>query len=433
MTTASNMQSISLSLSHKWMERYEKVRNQTLKLVETLTPEDQMVQSMPEASPTKWHIAHTTWFFETFILNPHMRHYIPFDARFTALFNSYYKRLGDHPDRTIRSTFSRPTLDQIFLYRNYVDNDIHNLLDHDASPRILQLLELGLNHEQQHQELIITDIKHAFWTNPLRPGYQSNQIRSVERGALSRTWHCFNEGIYEVGHNMGGFAFDNESPQHFTYIQPFSIASRLITNKEYLAFMADGGYTRPELWLSDAWDHVCTHRLSAPLYWEHAGDEWTQFTCRGTLPLNLSEPVCHVSFYEADAFARWAGARLPTEFEWEVSADSTGISGNFLEDENYHPRPAGTQTGLQQIFGDTWEWTASPYSAYPGYCVPAGIEGEYNGKFMCNQMVLRGGSCITPVSHMRKSYRNYFPPHMRWQFSGIRLAHDGRFHVGADS
>lgn len=433
MTSAPNMHTAPLSLPHRWMEQYEDVRNQTLKLVETLTPDDQMVQSMPEASPTKWHIAHTTWFFETFILTPYLQDYIPFDARFRFLFNSYYKRLGVHPDRTIRGTFSRPTLNQIHEYRTHVDKNVLELFNREASAEILQLLELGLNHEQQHQELIVTDIKHAFWTNPLRPEYHPDQIRVVASAAPSLTWHCFDEGVYEIGHNLRGFAFDNELPLHFTYIKRFSIASRLITNKEYLAFMVDGGYKRPELWLSDAWDHVCANGWTAPLYWEQAGDEWSQFTCRGTLPLNLDEPVCHMSFYEADAFARWARARLPTEFEWEVAANSANISGNFLEDENYHPKPGGTQTGLQQFFGDAWEWTASPYSAYPGYCAPAGIEGEYNSKFMCNQMVLRGGSCITPVSHMRKSYRNYFPPHMRWQFSGIRLVRNGRADDGAAS
>lgn len=427
---------IESSLAHKCVEQYDEVRNQTLKLVETLTPDDQMVQSMADASPTKWHIAHTTWFFEAFILIPHVRDYVSFDARFSFLFNSYYKRLGGHPHRTIRGTLSRPTLDQVRLYRTHVDYHIHELLNRGASAEVLRLLELGMNHEQQHQELIVTDIKHAFWTNPLRPAYQPSQprqIRVVEATAEPPlTWCCFDDGIYEVGHQKEGFAFDNELPRHYTYINPFCIASRLVTNKEYLAFMADDGYRRPELWLSDAWDHLCEHGWIAPLYWEQAGDDWAQFTCRGMQPLNPNEPVCHVSFYEADAFARWAGARLPTEFEWEIAADATKnagrISGNLLESETYHPRllhPAGSQeTELQQIFGDTWEWTASPYSAYPGYCAPAGAEGEYNGKFMCNQMVLRGGSCVTPESHIRKSYRNFFLPQMRWQFSGIRLAHD---------
>ncbi|SEL13730.1 ergothioneine biosynthesis protein EgtB [Nitrosovibrio tenuis] len=440
MPQTSSLLTDPLLLSREWTERYDNVRHQTLKLVETLTPEDQMVQSMPEASPAKWHIAHTTWFFETFILVPHLRGYAPFDARFSFLFNSYYKQLGGHPHRTLRSTFSRPSLDQIRLYRTRVDNAMHELLGRGLSAELLRLLELGLNHEQQHQELIVTDIKHAFWMNPLRPSYQPSQMRAVESGASTiapLTWCRFDEGVYKAGHNkaghtMRGFAFDNELPRHETYIKPFSIASRLVTNQEYLAFVDNGGYRRTELWLSDAWDHVCANGWTAPLYWERAGDTWVQFTCKGVVPLNPAEPVCHVSFYEADAFARWAGARLPTELEWEIAADSVRDSAkktdNLLERENFHPAPtqqmSSGQMSLQQIFGDTWEWTSSPYTAYPGYHTPAGAEGEYNGKFMCNQMVLRGGSCVTPESHIRTTYRNFFPPQMRWQFSGIRLAHD---------
>jgi ergothioneine biosynthesis protein EgtB len=425
-------QHIEFSLSSKWREQYDEIRSRTLKLVETLAPDDQMVQSMPDASPTKWHIAHTTWFFESFVLIPHMGNYASFDDRFSFLFNSYYKQLGGHPHRTIRGTLSRPTLDQVQLYRAHVDRAITELLDRGASADVLKWLELGLNHEQQHQELIVTDIKHAFWVNPLHPSYQANRVRIVEAAAPPLTWCCFGEGVYEVGHDSSSFAFDNELPRHYRYLNPFRIASRLVTNEEYLAFMADGGYSRPELWLSDAWDHICENGWSAPLYWEQAGNDWLQFTCGGMLPLNPSEPVCHVSFYEADAFARWAGARLPTEFEWEIAAGSdrntAGIAANLLESETYHPRQAprvnSRQASLQQIYGDAWEWTSSPYSAYPGYCSPAGAEGEYNGKFMCNQMVLRGGSCVTPHSHIRKSYRNFFPPQKRWQFSGIRLARD---------
>ena len=455
MFQTSSLHTADRSLSLEWIERYDEVRNQTLKLVETLTPEDQMVQSMPEASPAKWHIAHTTWFFETFILAPHMPGYATFDSQFSFLFNSYYKRLGGHPHRAIRGTFSRPSLDRIRLYRAHVDNAMRDLLGRELTGELLRLLELGLNHEQQHQELIVTDIKHAFWMNPLRPafrpdlystsglGYQSGQMRSVELSpptATPLTWRCFDEGIYEVGHDMRGFAFDNESPQHKTCLKSFCMASRLITNQEYMTFIDNGGYRRPELWLSDAWDHVCDNGWAAPLYWEREGESWVQFTCNGMMPLNPLEPVCHISFYEADAFARWAGARLPTEFEWEIAArtirDSAKTSSNLLERENFHPVPArqrrtgqGTgqgqgQASLQQIFGDTWEWTSSPYTAYPGYHPPTGAEGEYNGKFMCNQMVLRGGSCATPVSHIRTTYRNFFPPQMRWQFSGIRLARD---------
>ncbi|WON74433.1 ergothioneine biosynthesis protein EgtB [Nitrosospira sp. Is2] len=425
------------SLSPAWLEQYQQVRNQTTQLVAGLTPEDQMVQSMPDASPSKWHLAHTTWFFETFVLAPHLTKYISYDERFHFLFNSYYKRLGHHPDRATRGTFSRPTLDEVQAYRAYVDDNIRALLGRDASPEVHRLLELGLNHEQQHQELIVTDIKHAFWLNPLRPSYQPAKTEvegttEPPEAALTRSWCCFDGGIHHIGHDDPGFAFDNELPRHAVFIEPFCIASRLVTNREYLAFISDGGYHRPELWLSDAWDHVCRNGWTVPLYWEQAGNEWTQFTCGGTVPLNPAEPVCHISFYEADAFARWAGKRLPTEFEWEIAAGSlknTSAAGaNLLEGRKYHPRPAvhanPPQTGMDQVFGDTWEWTSSPYTAYPGYRPPAGAEGEYNGKFMCNQMVLRGGSCATPRSHIRKSYRNFFPPQTRWQFSGIRLAHD---------
>jgi ergothioneine biosynthesis protein EgtB len=420
-------------LSGKWLDRYCQVRDQTIKLVAGLTPEDQMVQSMPDASPAKWHLAHTTWFFETFVLAPHATDYVPYDERYHFLFNSYYKRLGNHPERATRGMFSRPTLDEVQSYRIHVDSHIRHLLDHSTAPEVFRLLELGLNHEQQHQELIITDIKHAFWLNPLRPSYQPNQPEAVEPSdTQALEWCCFDGGIHHIGHDNSGFAFDNESPRHAALAGSFCIASRLVTNQEYLAFMSDGGYQRPELWLSDAWDHVCSHGWTAPLYWEKTGNGWSQFTCRGTKPLTAAEPVCHTSFYEADAFARWAGMRLPTEVEWEIAAASLqnpgGAGANLLESGAFHPRlPARTSslpTGIQQLFGDAWEWTSSPYTAYPGYCAPAGAEGEYNGKFMCNQMVLRGGSCATPRSHIRKSYRNFFPPQARWQFSGIRLAHD---------
>ena len=396
----------------------------TLKLVASLSPEDQMVQSMPDASPTKWHLAHTTWFFETFILSPHARDYVPFNADYKFLFNSYYKQLGDHPDRDIRGTFSRPRLDEILRYRNHVDQCIQTLFRGHVSDELLQLLELGLNHEQQHQELIVTDIKHAFWTNPLKPKYQQpDRIKRIESVPPPFTWIAFDEGIHEIGHDGVGFAFDNELPRHRMIIKPFRFASRLVTNAEYLEFIDDGGYLRPELWLSDAWNYINAHGWTAPLYWERE-DAWTVFTCQGRLPLALNEPVCHVSFYEADAFARWAGARLATEFEWEVAAGAVQIGGNFIESKTYHPSPARSDINLQQIFGDVWEWTASPYVAYPGYRPAAGAIGEYNGKFMCNQMVLRGGSCATPMTHIRASYRNFFQPLARWQFSGIRLADD---------
>ncbi|WP_413436757.1 ergothioneine biosynthesis protein EgtB [Sulfuriferula sp. GW1] len=423
-TTAAARESLPMQAQYDLLRRYVEVRTQTLKLAEPLSPEDQMVQSMPEASPTKWHLAHTTWFFETFILASHMRDYVPFDASYKFLFNSYYKQLGRHPDRAIRSVFSRPELYEILRYRNHVDSCMQKLFEDEVPAELLQMLELGLNHEQQHQELIVTDIKHAFWTNPLRPNYQPAQIKAFDSLIEPLSWIAFEEDVHEVGHDGYSFAFDNELPRHRTYIKSFRLASRLVTNAEYLEFMDDGGYMRPELWLSDAWDHINANGWTAPLYWEHEDDAWYVFTSRGRLPLNPNEPVCHVSFYEADAYARWAGARLPTEFEWEVAASTVKIRGNLLENEAFHPCPAHADTNLQQIFGDVWEWTASPYVAYPGYRPSAGPVGEYNGKFMCNQMVLRGGSCATPASHLRATYRNFFPPQARWQFSGIRLADD---------
>jgi ergothioneine biosynthesis protein EgtB len=407
------------------LKRYSEVRTSTLKLAEPLNPEDQMVQSMSDASPTKWHLAHTTWFFETFILAPHVPGYVPFDVRYQYLFNSYYKQLGDHPERATRGNFSRPELYEVLRYRNYVDTGIQSLFDREVSNELMQLLELGLNHEQQHQELIVTDIKHAFWSNPLRPSYLPIQIRGVESTALPLSWVDFEGGDFEAGHHTEGFAFDNELPRHRTYLRPFRIASRLVTNAEYLEFMLDGGYLRPELWLSDAWDHLQASGWMAPLYWEQGEDQaWKVFTSRGGSPLHPNEPVCHVSFHEADAYARWAGARLPTETEWEFAAQSVAVQGNFLENGEYHPAPAHPGEGLQQLYGDVWEWTASPYVAYPGYRPTSGAIGEYNGKFMCNKMVLKGGSCVTPASHIRASYRNFFAPEAQWQFSGIRLADD---------
>ena len=423
-TSAAPLESTLMPAHRAMLKRYKEVRTTTLTLAVPLSPEDQMVQSMPDASPTKWHLAHTTWFFETFILSAHVRDYVPFDTRYKFLFNSYYKQLGGHPHRAMRGILSRPGLDEILCYRHYVDTHIQMIFEPEVSSEILQLLELGMNHEQQHQELIITDIKHAFWSHPLRPHYQPGQIKARGSDLPPFSWITFHEDIYETGHDGRGFAFDNELPRHRSYIKPFCFASRLVTNAEYLEFIADHGYSRAELWLSDAWDHINANDWTAPLYWEREGDTWYEFTCRGRAPLNLNEPVCHVSFHEADAFARWAGARLPTEFEWEVAASPVEIRGNLLESEAYHPTPARPDNNLQQVFGDVWEWTASPHIAYPGYRPPSGPIGEYNGKFMCNQMVLRGGSCVTPTSHLRASYRNFFPPQARWQFSGIRLAND---------
>jgi len=406
--------------SESLVPRYREVRALTQQLASPLSAEDQMVQSSTETSPTKWHLAHTTWFFETFLLRPHVPGYRLFDGRFPYLFNSYYKHLGGHPLRTIRGAFSRPSLAEVQDYRLHVDVAMEQFLA-AASVEQLELAELGLQHEQQHQELIVTDIKHAFWMNPLRPAYR--QRSAAESGSAPRlSWIDFPGGKYEIGAAGGSFAFDNEGPRHPVYIPAFRLASRPVTNAEFLEFVADGGYKRPELWLSDGWDHICAAGWRAALYWEEGAEGWQVFTCGGPRALVPAEPVCHVSYYEADAFARWAGARLASEAEWEVAAANAAVAGNFLESERFHVATASSRDGLQQIFGDVWEWTASPYIAYPGYRPPTGVLGEYNGKFMCNQMVLRGGSCATPQSHIRAWYRNFFPPTARWQFMGIRLA-----------
>lgn len=400
-------------------ERFVEIRNTSLRITEKLSPEDQMLQSMPDASPTKWHLSHTTWFFETFILQKFAANYKPFDPRYQYLFNSYYKQLGSHPYRGARGLMSRPSLQQVHAYRDYVERALVTFLE-NAGREALELIELGINHEQQHQELILTDIKHALWSSPLRP--ETVERRDLPSAASELTWKEFDAGIYSVGHDGNGFAFDNEGPRHEVLLQAFRIASRPVTNAEYLEFMADRGYARPELWLSDGWDSVCSQHWDAPLYWERNNDgSYSQFTMNGTKEVNPVEPVCHVSFYEADAYARWRGARLPREEEWEVAAERMPPGGSFLEDYLFQPQ-AARGDGSQQLFGDVWEWTASPYVAYPGFKPAAGLIGEYNGKFMCNQMVLRGGSCATPASHIRASYRNFFPPQARWQFSGIRLA-----------
>ncbi len=402
-------------------QRFLEVREMSLKLARPFSAEDQMLQSMPDASPTKWHLAHTTWFFETFILEPAAPGYTPFDTRFKVLFNSYYKQLGAHPNRGSRGLMSRPSLEEVHVYRARVNDAICALLDQKVlRGELFELVELGLNHEQQHQELILTDIKHALWNSPLRP--QPVHDTNFSSHAAQLTWIAIEGGIHSVGHEGDSFAFDNERPRHDVLLRAFHIASHAVTNAEYMEFIADSGYSRPELWLSDGWDAVRANGWDSPLYWERRGDgSWSHFAGAGMKRIEPSVPVCHVSYYEADAYARWSGARLPTEEEWEVTASRYPSRGTLLEDEVFHPRPAKGD-GFQQAFGDVWEWTASPYIAYPGFIPAGGLLGEYNGKFMCNQLVLRGGSCATPVSHVRASYRNFFPPHARWQFSGIRLA-----------
>jgi ergothioneine biosynthesis protein EgtB len=399
-------------------QRYLEIRRKTLELTQPYSAEDQMLQSMPDASPAKWHLAHTTWFFETFILTPQVPSYKPFDKRFTALFNSYYKQLGSHPYRGSRGLMSRPSLHEVHAYRAHVDEAMLRYLEAGDEPAAA-LIELGLNHEQQHQELILTDIKHALWSMPMRPG-RVNQPRAVTAD-VPLQWIYFEGGIHKIGHSGEGFAFDNEGPRHEVLLRLFRLSSRLVTNSEYLRFMNDGGYRRPELWLSDGWDTVCTQGWRSPLYWEEDNGRWFEFTLGGTRELDPAGPVCHVSYYEADAYARWAGARLPREEEWEIAAAQNPSNGTLLETGNLHPEPA-RGNGMQQVFGDVWEWTSSAYLAYPGFEPAAGAVGEYNGKFMCNQFVLRGASCATPLSHIRATYRNFFPPHARWQFMGIRLA-----------
>jgi ergothioneine biosynthesis protein EgtB len=406
--------------------RFRQVRALTESLCASLAVEDFGVQSMPEASPAKWHLAHTTWFFETFVLADALAGYQPFHPTFRFLFNSYYEAVGERWPKARRGLLSRPTVAEIFHYRQHVDSRVTSLLSHsDAElPRALaDAIVIGLHHEQQHQELLLTDIKHAFASNPMRPVYREAIPRPATATA-PLAWTHHPAGVRAIGHDSGAFAFDNESPAHKTYLNAFVLADRLITNEEYLAFMEDGGYQRPELWLSDGWHARTANNWTSPLYWEQDRNGWHLMTLSGMRQLVGVEPVCHLSFYEADAFARWAGARLPTEAEWEVVAAKAPVAGNLLDSECFHPAAAVAASGGAQFFGDVWEWTNSAYLPYPGYRPTAGALGEYNGKFMCNQMVLRGGSCVTPNDHIRASYRNFFPTETRWQFSGVRLAKD---------
>lgn len=410
-------------------DRYRRVRSFSEKLCETLVPEDYVIQSMPDVSPTKWHLAHTSWFFETFVLGPTVPGYRPFHPDFSYLFNSYYNAVGERHCRPRRGLVSRPTVEETYRYRAYVDQQMLELLEGADAGRLLELapvVTLGLNHEQQHQELMLTDIKHVFTMNPLRPVYRERISPSAKAEAPPLQWVPFPESIYWIGHEGEGFSFDNEGPRHREFLPPFALASRLVTNGEYLAFIEDGGYERPEFWLSAGWSTLQEQGWKAPFYWERHDGRWMMMTLAGMRPVEASEPVCHVSYFEADAYAQWAGARLPTEAEWEVAATGVPLEGNFAESGSYHPLPAPVSTDgeLAQMFGDVWEWTRSAYSPYPGYKPLPGALGEYNGKFMCNQYVLRGGSCATSGSHIRRTYRNFFPPDACWQFSGIRLAND---------
>ena len=406
-------------------EQFQSVRQASMRCCSPLKVEDHSLQAMPDASPAKWHLAHTTWFFETFLLSEHLLGYKPANPAFRTLFNSYYNAVGDRPLRAMRHVLSRPSLEEVHSYRAHVDEAMEQLLlARDFSPDVADLVALGLNHEQQHQELILTDVKYGLAANPLRPAYRERHSTpsDSEGDAPELTWFSFAKGIYPIGFEGDGFCYDNELPRHNVYLEPFRLASRLVTNGEYLEFMHDRGYATATLWLSDGWDTVRANQWIAPLYWEQRDGDWWHFTLEGMQPVNEAEPVCHVSYYEADAFARWAGARLVTEFEWEVASQTVPMEGNFMDSEAMHPRIGPDSVSLSQMFGDVWEWTGSAYLAYPGYQPAAGAVGEYNGKFMTNQMVLRGGSCATPHSHLRRSYRNFFPPHARWQFMGIRLA-----------
>ena len=451
------------------LARFREVRAATLAFTAPLSPEDMMVQSCAEASPVKWHLAHTSWFFETFILTPFCSGYEAFHPDFSWLFNSYYTSLGDMPAKNLRSSFSRPPLDAILAYRRHVDAAVTSLLESsppDQEDEILRRVVLGLEHEQQHLELIATDIKHAFFTNPLQPAYTSSSLPAASSWAKTESTTAaaifvpFEGGLTQIGispdpDDPEAFAFDNETPRHTVFLHPFRLANRLATAREYLAFIDDNGYTRPELWLSEGWSTMRANGWQAPLYWRRdseAESGWSIFTLHGWQKLDalFDTPVCHLSFFEADAFARWSGCRLPTEFEWEHAAASlstlvkgtpdrpelisypasslstvaSGALANMLESQALHPASAAPVSSLQQMFGDVWEWTSSGYTGYPGYRPLPGALGEYNGKFMSSQVILRGGSCVTPATHIRSTYRNFFPGGTRWQFSGLRLAQD---------
>jgi ergothioneine biosynthesis protein EgtB len=405
-----------------WRARFDAVRAVTGSLAAPLSAEDQQIQSMPDASPTKWHLAHGSWFFETFLLCPHLPGYMPHDQRFGFLFNSYYESVGARTPRHQRGLISRPSLAEVHAYRDQIDAAMQRLIS-DASTEqwtaLAPLLALGLNHEQQHQELLLMDIKHVLSCNPLAPCYAG--APPAPAAARPQAWVNCEGGLFEIGHRGPGFSFDNEGPRHKVWLEPYQLADRLVTCGEYRAFIEDGGYSTPKHWLSEAWATVRAEGWQAPLYWRKPDGGWAEFTLHGQTPVADDEPVVHVSYFEADAYARWAGARLPTEAEWEAAAETLPVVGNFAENGRFHPAPAQTP-GLAQMFGDVWEFTASPYTAYPGFRPDEGAIGEYNGKFMVNQMVLRGGACVTPRDHVRASYRNFFPANARWMFGGIRLA-----------
>jgi ergothioneine biosynthesis protein EgtB len=418
-------------------ERFCEVRAWSEQLCEPLQTEDYVVQSMPDCSPTKWHLTHTSWFFETFVLKNARPDYQARHPQYNFLFNSYYNAVGERHCRPQRGLLSRPTVEETFAYRADIDDHMLGLLneiDEEQLKVLSPLIVLGFHHEQQHQELMLTDLKHMFASNPLHPVYRERQT-APKYFAAQPHWEAWDASLYEIGYNteqpsFDGFAFDNESPRHRQWLEAWALSSRLVTCGDYLEFMVDGGYSRPELWLSMGWNTVQQQGWEAPLYWEKRGGAWWQMTLSGMRLVENDEPVCHVSFFEADAYARWKakqepGVRLPSEAEWEIGAQNLPLTGSFAESKHFHPVEGEVETpSLQQMFGEVWQWTRSAYLPYPGYVADEGALGEYNGKFMCNQWVLRGGSCATPRSHIRSTYRNFFPPEARWQFSGIRLAKD---------
>ena len=406
--------------------RYATVREASLALAAPLSAEDCQVQSMPDASPTKWHLAHVTWFFETFILERFEPGFRPFDPAFRVLFNSYYHGIGERHPRPERGLLSRPDLATVRAYRSHVDAAMEALLSMPLAAASRALVELGIHHEQQHQELILTDLKHLLSRNPTHPVYRPGWPLQAVR-PRARAWHGYPGGIVDIGHAGTAFAFDNEGPRHRVLIEPFELAARPVSHGEFAEFIADGGYRQPALWLSAGFDTVQAQGWEAPLYWTRRDDTWRTFTLHGEVEIDPHAPVCHLSYFEADAYARWAGARLPTEFEWETAASRLAVEGNFVESGALHPVASSGDTRADvpdQMFGDVWEWTSSSYAPYPRYRPAEGAVGEYNGKFMCNQYVLRGGSCASPQSHLRATYRNFFPSDARWQFSGLRLARD---------
>jgi ergothioneine biosynthesis protein EgtB len=424
--------------------RYADTRAQTLALCEGLSPEDMTPQSMEDASPTKWHLAHTTWFFETMVLDAFCPDRTPFHPEYRYLFNSYYHSLGPRFSRPQRGQLTRPAVREVTAYRHTVDEEVASLIESTATLpsqsrwEIAQRLELGIHHEQQHQELILTDLKHLLAQNPLLPPYRKaadepskpasswDESRDQQSSSDSIRWYSVLEGVQQVGYSGPEFHFDNESPRHRVFLERADLADCVITNGEFLAFIEDNGYSNPQWWLDLGWSYRQRESWESPLYWTCHDGTWQEFTLGGLRPLNRDEPVCHVSYFEADAYARWAGARLPTEAEWETTAENLPVRGNFVESGWYHPRPAMLASPKRevwkQLYGDVWEWTSSSYAPYPGHRPLPGALGEYNGKFMCNQYVLRGGSCASPQSHLRPTYRNFFPPWARWQFSGFRLA-----------